>query len=73
MKPDNNEMHGTNNEMHGTPQEYLSSAMAGRTVAPPMAIKRRSTGARDLNAVRRLHVNRLHRQSLPIESIILAS
>ncbi len=39
-----------NNEMHGTPQGYLSYTAAERSAAS-MDVKRRSTGARDLNAV----------------------
>lgn len=45
----------TTNEMHGTPQAYLSFAVARRPAAS-MAVKRPSTGARDLNAVLRLSV-----------------
>ncbi len=38
------------NEMHGTPQGYLSCVESGWTAAS-VAVKRRSRGARDLNAV----------------------
>ncbi len=41
-----------NNEMQGTPQAYLSCSMS-EWPAASMGVKRRSTGAPDLNAVLR--------------------